>query len=73
MFFSDSTFIHPGSRIPDPKTAKKERNEEELVVASFCSHKYHKSEHFFTFELVKKKIWANLQRIIEHFTQKNCH
>jgi hypothetical protein len=30
-----------------------------------------KIENYFIFELVKKKIWANLQRIIEFFvTQK---
>jgi hypothetical protein len=38
----------PGSRIPDPKTAK----------------------NYFIFEKLKKKIWANFQRIIELFTQK---
>jgi hypothetical protein len=54
MFFPGSTFIHPGSRIPDQKTATKERGEEELVVAFFYSHKYHKIENYFTFELVKK-------------------
>jgi hypothetical protein len=49
----------PGSRIPDPKTATKERGE-----------KKHKIENYFNFELaVKKKIWANLQRIIELSTQ----
>jgi hypothetical protein len=36
----------------------------------FCSHKNHKIENFLNFELVKKKIWANLQRIIELSTQK---
>jgi hypothetical protein len=37
----------------------------------FCSHKKHKIENFINFELVvKKKIWANLQRIIELSTQK---
>jgi hypothetical protein len=36
-----------GSRIPDPKTATKERG-----------------------EMLKKRIWANFQRIIEVFTQK---
>jgi hypothetical protein len=27
-------------------------------------------EHYFIFEMLKKKIWANFQRIIELFTQK---
>jgi hypothetical protein len=35
-----------------------------------CSHKFHKIEHYFSFEVLKKKIWANFQRIIELFTQK---
>jgi hypothetical protein len=35
-----------------------------------CSHKFHKIPNYFSFEVVKKKIWANFQRIIELFTQK---
>ncbi len=35
-----------------------------------CSHKFHKIANYFSFEVLKKKIWANFQRIIEHFTQK---
>jgi hypothetical protein len=27
-------------------------------------------ENYFSFEVLKKKIWANFQRIIELFTQK---
>jgi hypothetical protein len=54
-------FSHPGSRIPDPKTATKERG----------SHKFHKIANYFSFELLKKKIWANFQRIIELLNQ-NC-
>jgi hypothetical protein len=37
----------------------------------FCSHKFHKIKYYFIFEMLKKKIWANFQRIIEVFTQKN--
>jgi len=59
------------SRIPDPKSATKEKGEKKFVVLPFfCSHKYHKIENYFIFELVKKKIWANLQRIIELFIKK---
>ncbi len=36
----------------------------------FCIHKFHIIENYFIFELLKKKIWANFQRIIELFTQK---
>ncbi len=35
-----------------------------------CSHKFHKIENYYSFEVLKKKIWANFQRIIELFTQK---
>ncbi len=33
------------------------------------SHKFYKIENNFSFEVLKKKIWANFQRIIELFTQ----
>jgi hypothetical protein len=32
--------------------------------------KFHKTENYFTFEMLKKKIWASFQRIIGLFTQK---
>jgi hypothetical protein len=65
-------FSHTGSRIQDPKTATKERGEKKLVVIRtfLCSLKFHKIVNYFSFELLKKKIWANFQRIIEHFTKK---
>jgi len=34
-----------------------------------CSHKFHKIVNYFSFEVLKKKIWANFQRIIELFTE----
>jgi hypothetical protein len=63
-------FTHPGSRIPDPKTATKERGEKNCCHTLFCSHKFHIIENYYVFELLKKKIWANFQRIIELFMQK---
>ncbi len=71
-------FTHPGSRIPDlgsripdPKTATKERCEKKLSCHTFlCSHKFHKIVNYFSFEVLKKKIWANFQRIIELSTKK---
>ncbi len=42
------------SRIPDPKTATKDRGE----------------KNFFCQTMLKKKIWTNFPRIIEVFTQK---
>ncbi len=35
-----------------------------------CSHKFHKNENYFSFGVLKKKIWANFQGIKELFTQK---
>ncbi len=66
-------FTHPGSRIPDPKTAAKEKGETKFLsyrTYLFRSHKFHIIEHYFIFEMLKKKILANFQRIIELFTQK---
>ncbi len=69
MFIPDSDF-YP-SRIPDPKTGTKERGERKICCHTFfCSHKFHKIVNYFIFEMLKKKIWANFQRIIELFTQK---
>jgi hypothetical protein len=49
---------------------KRGENKKNVCPTFFCSHKYHKIENNFTFELVKKKIWANFQRIVELFTRK---
>jgi hypothetical protein len=65
--------VYPGSwflPIPDPKTATKERGEKIFCHTFLCSHKCHKIEHYFSFEVLKKKIWANFQRIIELLPQK---
>jgi hypothetical protein len=35
MFIPDPDFTHPGFRIPDPKTATKERGEKKFVVITF--------------------------------------
>jgi hypothetical protein len=68
MFIPDPDF-YP-SRIPDPKTATKERGEKKFVVITLSSHKFHKIANYFSFEVLNKKIWANFQRIIDLFTQK---
>ncbi len=63
---SDSDFCP--FRIPDPKTATKERGEKKFVVLPFfVATNITKLKNYFMFELVN---WANLQRIIELFTQK---
>ncbi len=78
-------FTHPGSRISDPgsknsnkregwkKLAKQQqkRGVKKISCHNFlCSHKFHKIANYFSFDVLKKKIWANFQRIIELFTQK---
>ncbi len=62
--------VYPGSRIPDPRTATKERGKKICYHTFFCSHKFHKIENYFIFEMLKKKIWPSFQRIIKLFTQK---
>jgi hypothetical protein len=61
-------FTHPGSRIQ-----KQQQKREVKKISShtfLCSHKFHKIVNYFSFEMVKKKMWANFQRIIELFTKK---
>ncbi len=59
-----------GSRIPDQKTATKERGENKFVVIPFFVAKNFTKLKIIHFKMIKKKIWANFQRIIELFTQK---
>jgi DNA-directed RNA polymerase subunit N (RpoN/RPB10) len=62
-------FTHPGTRIPDPKKQQQKRGVKRICCHNFlCSHKFHKIENYFSFEVLKKKIWANFQRIVELFT-----
>jgi hypothetical protein len=50
MFIPD-----PGSRIPDPKTATKERGEKKLDVKPFyVATKFYKIVNYFSFEVLKK-------------------
>jgi hypothetical protein len=60
-------FSHPGSRI---QKQQQKRGVKKFCHTFLCSHKFHKIENHFSFEVLKKKIWANFQRIIELFTQK---
>ncbi len=61
-------FTHPGSRIQ--KQQQKRGVKKISCHNSLCTHKFHKIANYFSFEVLKKKIWANFQRIIELFTQK---
>jgi hypothetical protein len=65
-----SRISDPGSQIPDPKTATKERSETKFGVITFYVATNFTKPKIFSFEVLKKKIWANFQRIIELFTQK---
>jgi hypothetical protein len=61
-------FTHPGIR--DPKQQQKREVKKICCYNFLCSHKFNKIANYFSFEVLKKKIWANFQRIIELFTQK---
>jgi hypothetical protein len=50
MFIPD-----PGSRIPDPKTAIKDRGEKKLVVIPFFGAINFTKLNYFIFEMLKKK------------------
>jgi hypothetical protein len=56
MFIPDPDF-YP-SRIPDPKISTKERGGKKFFHTFFCSHKFHKIEKYFSFEVQKKKLGA---------------
>jgi len=50
----------------------KTKDEKKIVVIPIIwSHKFQKIENYFTFEILKKKILATFQRIMELFTQIN--
>ncbi len=63
-------FPESGSRIPDLKTATKERGEKTSCRTFFCSHKFHKIEYCFIIKMLKKKIWASFHRIKEILTKQ---
>jgi hypothetical protein len=76
----NSSVADPGSlsRIPDPdfhpsriqKQHQKKGVKKNCCHTFYCSHKFHKIENYFIFEMLKKKNWAYFQRIIKLFTQK---
>jgi hypothetical protein len=64
-------FTHPGSRIPDPKTATKERGEKKIVVITFfVATNFAKFNIILFLKCQTKKCGPIFQRIIEVFTQK---
>ncbi len=61
------------SRIPDHrfKNSNKREGWKKICCHNFlCCQIFHKIAHYFSFDVLKKKIWASFQRIIELFTQK---
>ncbi len=61
------------SRISDPgsKNSNKREGWKKICCHNFlCSHKFHKIANYYSFEVLKKKIWANFQRIIELLPKK---
>jgi hypothetical protein len=56
MFIPDPDFTHPGF-----KNSNKRRGVEKKFVIFFCSHRFHKTENYFIFEMLKKIIWASFQ------------
>jgi hypothetical protein len=56
------------SRIPDlGSPIQKQQQKREVKKISchtfLCSHKFHKIANYFSFEVLKKKIWANFQKL----------
>ncbi len=70
VYVSDSVAYPRFFFIPDPDFFHQQKRGVKKICHIFlCSHKFHKIEHYFSFEVLKKQIWANFQRIIELFTQ----
>ncbi len=66
----------PGSRILDPgsKNSNKREGWKKIFCHTFlCSHKFHKLEHYFSFEVLKKKIFGQFSKNYRTFYPKNCH
>jgi hypothetical protein len=66
MLIPNLIFTHPRSRI------QKQQQKRAVTKIFFVipSHKFHKIENYFSFEVLKKKILPHFQRILELFTQK---
>jgi hypothetical protein len=63
--------------IPDPGSKKQQQKRGVKTFCChtgtgtfFCSHKFHKIENYLIFEMLKKKIRASFQRIIEFLLKK---
>ncbi len=73
---SSVSVADPGCPSLDPdlgsrfQKQQKRQGWKKMYWTFFRSHKNHQIENYINFELVKKKFWANLQRIIELSTKK---
>ncbi len=70
IIFQFKPSVADGMFIPDPGSKNSNMREGWKKICCptfFCSHKYHKTKNYSIFEQVKKKLWANLLRIIELF------
>jgi hypothetical protein len=66
-------FTHPGSQISDPgskNSNKRERWKKLDVKPFYVATKFNEIVNYSNFEVLRKKIWANFQRIIELITKK---
>jgi hypothetical protein len=57
--FHSSWIPEPGSGSRIQKQQRKRGGEKFFYFTFLCSHKFHKIENCFSFEVLKKKIWAN--------------
>jgi hypothetical protein len=59
------------SRIPDPKTATKDRGEKKFFVKPyFVATKFHKTQYYFIFDMLKKKFGPIFQELLKFLPKK---
>ncbi len=63
----------PGSRIPDPGSKNSNKTGMKKFFWFFCSHKFHKTEYYFSFDMLKKKNLSQFSKNYWSFYPKNCH
>jgi hypothetical protein len=71
MFIPDPDFYPSRISAPGSKNRYKTEGCKKIRCHTFfCSHKFQKILNYFIFALLKKKIWAKFQRIIELLPKK---
>jgi hypothetical protein len=66
-------FTHSGSRIPDPKTATKERGEKKFVVKPFLWPQILQNRKLFYFLNAEEKNLGQFSKNYRTFYPKICH